>query len=145
MCGYRTAEMCVLVRWMSIFASFSGWNELLTSGPKTKRSIQTVISNKSRNLSVMAWDCISVLGKKSHLYFYDSCISADKYAEIIKLHMLPSRNLSWGRPYIFQEDNAKPHVHTLQRYDEETGTSLVCLQLWPVPYRERMENTFWTP
>ncbi len=64
--------------------------------------------------SVMVWGCVSALGK-GNLHFCDGTINAEKYIEILEHNMLPSRrHLFQGRPCIFQQDNAKHILHTLQ-------------------------------
>ncbi len=90
------------------FRYFLGGMDAVCSGPKKKRIIQTVTSNKSKS-HVMVWGCVSALGK-GNLHFCDGTINAEKYIEILEHNMLPSRrHLFQGRPCIFQQDNAKPH------------------------------------
>ncbi len=92
------------------FRYFWGGMDAVCSGPKKKRIIQTVTSNKSQKPgSVMVWGCVSALGK-GNLHFCDGTIIAEKYIEILEHNMLPSRrHLFQGRSCIFQQDNAKPH------------------------------------
>ncbi len=87
---------------------------IMLKWPSVKMSltplIQTVTSNKSKSQG-LSWygGCVSALGK-GNLHFCDGTINAEKYIEILKHNMLPSRrHLFQGRPCIFQQDNAKPH------------------------------------
>ena len=63
--------------------------------------------------SLMVWGCISTDGMGS-LHIWKGTINAETYIEVLKQHMLPSRQrLFQGRPCIFQQDNAKPHTASI--------------------------------
>ncbi|KAG7455525.1 hypothetical protein MATL_G00257750 [Megalops atlanticus] len=81
------------------FRSFLKEMDAVCSGPKKKRTIQTVTSNKSKSQG-LSWVC----------HFCDGTIKAEKHIEILEQHMLPSRrHLFQGHPCIFRQHNAKPH------------------------------------
>ncbi len=109
------------------FRYFLGGMGAVCSGPKKKRIIQTVTSNKSKNQGLSWYGvCVSALGK-GNLHFCDGTINAEKYIEILEHNMLPSRrHLFQGRPCIFQQDNAKTtfctHFKVLAAEEEGTGT-----------------------
>ncbi len=45
------------------------------------------------------------------LHVLEGTMSAERYIQVLEQHMLPSRQLLFqGRPYAFQQDNAKPHT-----------------------------------
>ncbi len=92
------------------FRYFLGGMDAVCSGPKKKRIIQTVTSNKSKSQgSVVVWGCVSALGKVTCTSVM-APLMLEKYIEILEHNMLPSRrHLFQGRPCIFQQDNAKPH------------------------------------
>src|SRR4029434_8851544 len=90
------------------FRSFLEEMDTVCSGPKKKRTIQTVNSKVQKPGSVMVWGCVSALGK-GNVHFCDATINAEKYIEILEQHMLPLRIHPFqGSPCIFQQDNAKP-------------------------------------
>ncbi len=75
----------------SVFQVFFGRNGRRVLRTKKKRIIQTVTSNKSKSQGpVMVWGCVSALGK-GNLHFCDGTINAEKYIEILRHNMLPSR------------------------------------------------------
>ncbi len=56
------------------------------------------------------WGCISAYGKGS-FHVLEGTMNAERYVKILEQHMLPSRwRLFQGRPYVFQQHNAKPHT-----------------------------------
>ncbi len=60
--------------------------------------------------SLMVWGCISAYGMGS-LHVLEGTVNAEGYIKILEQHMLPSRRrLFQGRPFVFQQDNAKPHT-----------------------------------
>ncbi len=60
--------------------------------------------------SLMVWGCISAYGMGS-LHVLEGTMNAERYIKVLEQHMLPSRRrLFQGRPYVFQQDNAKPHT-----------------------------------
>ncbi len=64
------------------FRYFLGGMDAVCSGPKKKRIIQTVTSNKSKSQGLfMVWGCVSALGK-GNLHVCDGTINAEKYIEI---------------------------------------------------------------
>ncbi len=64
--------------------------------------------------SLMVWGCMSVFGMGS-LHIWKGTINAERYIQVLEQHMLPSRcRLFQGRPCIFQHDNARPHMASLQ-------------------------------
>ncbi len=91
------------------FRYFLGGMDAVCSGPKKKRIIQTVTSNKSKSQGLSWYGVVSVPLAKV------TCTSVMaplmlKSTEILEHNMLPSRrHLFQGRPCIFQQDNAKPH------------------------------------
>ncbi len=95
----------------SVFQVFFGRNgRRVCSGPKKKRIIQTVTSNKSKSQGLSWYGVVSVPLAKVTCTSVIGTINAEKYIEILEHNMLPSRrHLFQGRPCIFQQDNAKPH------------------------------------
>ncbi len=60
--------------------------------------------------SLMVWGCISAYGMGS-LHVLEGTMNAERYIKVLEQHMLPSRrHLFQGRPFVFQQDNAKPHT-----------------------------------
>ncbi len=58
----------------------------------------------------MVWGCISAYGMGS-LHVLEGTMNAERYIKVLDQHMLPSRrHLFQGRPFVFQQDNAKPHT-----------------------------------
>ena len=102
---HDTVETCIVVRRVSISGLF--WKKWTLWRPKTKRTIQAVISKKVR--VCLVWGCVSAL-VNSNLHFCDDTSNAEKYIEILEQHLLPSRRHLFHRhPCIVQQDNAKPH------------------------------------
>ncbi len=63
--------------------------------------------------SLMVWGCMSACGMGS-LHIWKGTINAERYIQVLKQHMLPSRRrLFQGRPCIFQHDNARPHTASI--------------------------------
>ncbi len=92
------------------FRYFLGGMDAVCSGPKKKRIIQTVPSNKSKSQGLSWYGVVSVPLAKVTCTSVMATINAEKYIEILEHNMLPSRrHLFQGRPCIFQQDNAKPH------------------------------------
>ncbi len=92
------------------FRYFLGGMDAVCSGPKKKRIIQTVTSNKSKSQGLSWYGVVSVPLAKLTCTSVMAPINAEKYIEILEHNMLPSRgHLFQGRPCIFQQDNAKPH------------------------------------
>ncbi len=90
------------------FRYFLGGMDAVCSGPKKKRIIQTVTSNKSKR------GCVSALGK-DNLHFCDGTINAEKYIEILEHNMLPSRrHLSRDVHAYFNKTMQNHILHTLQ-------------------------------
>ncbi len=59
---------------------------------------------------LMVWGCISAYGMGS-LHVLEGTMNAERYIKVLEQHMLPSRRrLFLGRPFVFQQDNAKPHT-----------------------------------
>ena len=57
--------------------------------------------------SVMVWGCVNTSGI-SNLHICEGTIKDEKYIQVLEQHMLPSKqHLFQGRPYLFQQDNAK--------------------------------------
>ncbi len=60
--------------------------------------------------SLMVWGCVSAYGMDS-LHFLEGTMNAERYIKVLEQHMLPSRwRLFQGRPCVFQQDKAKPHI-----------------------------------
>ncbi len=91
----------------SVFQVFLGGMDTVCSGPKKKKIIQTVTSNKSKSQGLSWYGVVSVpLAKVT----CTSVMAPLMLKEILEHNMLPSRrHLFQGRPCIFQQDNAKPH------------------------------------
>ena len=81
--------------------------DVMSSGPKRKRTIQIVISTKFKSQHL--WGCVSAHGMgNSHIC--EGTINAERYIQVLEQHMLPSKQrLFQGRPCLFQQDNAQPH------------------------------------
>lgn len=63
--------------------------------------------------SLMAWGCMSACGMGS-LHIWKGTINAERYIQVLEQHMLLSRHcLFQGRPFIFQNDNARPHTASI--------------------------------
>ncbi len=94
----------------SVFQVFLGGMDAVCSGPKKKRIIQTVTSNKSKSQGLSWYGVVSVPLAKVTCTSVMAPLMLKKYIEILEHNMLPSRrHLFQGRPCIFQQDNAKPH------------------------------------
>ncbi len=92
------------------FRYFLGGMDAVCSGPKKKRIIQTVTSNKSKSQGLSWYGVVSVPLAKVTCTSVMAPLMLKKYIEILEHNMLPSRrHLFQGRPCIFQQDNAKPH------------------------------------
>ncbi len=92
------------------FRYFLGGMDAVCSGPKKKRIIQTVTSNKSKSQGLSWYGVVSVPLAKVTCTSVMAPLMLKKYIEILEHNMLPSRrHLFQGRPCIFQRDNAKPH------------------------------------
>ncbi len=60
--------------------------------------------------SLMVWGCISAYGMGS-LHVLEGTMNAERYIKVLVQHMLLSRRcLFQGRPFVFQQDNAKPQT-----------------------------------
>ncbi len=60
--------------------------------------------------SLMVWGCRSAYGMGS-LHVLEGTMNAERYINVLEQHMLPFRwRLFQGRPCVFQQDNAKPHI-----------------------------------
>ncbi len=60
--------------------------------------------------SLMEWGCISAYSMGS-LHILEGTMNAERYIKVLEQHMLPSRWCVFqGRPYVFQQNNAKPHT-----------------------------------
>ncbi len=94
----------------SVFQVFLGGMDAVCSGPKKKRIIQTVTSNKSKSQGLSWYGVVSVPLAKLTCTSVMAPLMLKSNIEILEHNMLPSRrHLFQGRPCIFQQDNAKPH------------------------------------
>ncbi len=96
------------------FRYFLGGMDAVCSGPKKKRIIQTVTSNKSKSQG-LSWygGCVSALGK-GNLHFCDGTINAEKYIEILE-HNMPSRRHFSRDVHAYFNKSIQNHIlHTLQ-------------------------------
>ena len=99
-------QKCAVVWQVHISNSFLEIMDVVSSGPKWKRSILIVISAKFKSQHLW-WSGggVSAHGM-SNLHICKGNINAERYME---QHMLPSKQrLFQGRHYLFQRDNAKP-------------------------------------
>ncbi len=98
----------------------------MCSGPKKKRIIQTVISNKSKSQGLSWYGVVSVTLAKVTCTSVMAPLMLKSTIEILEHNMLPSRrHLFQGRPCIFQQDNANTfctHYKVLAAEEEGTGT-----------------------
>ncbi len=63
--------------------------------------------------ALMVWGCMSACDMGS-LHIWKGTINAERYIQVLKQHMLPSRRrLFQGRSCIFQHDNARPHTASI--------------------------------
>ncbi len=80
--------------------------------------------------SLMVWGCISAYGMGS-LHVLEGTMNAERYIKVLEQHMLPSRwRVFQGRPCVFQQDNAKPHISAITTAWLRSGR--VRVLNWPV-------------
>ncbi len=79
---------------------------------KRRETFQRVISIQFKSQHLW-WGCICAYGMGS-LHVLEGTMNAERYIKVLEQHMLPSRRrLFQGRPFVFQQDNAKPHSATI--------------------------------
>ncbi len=65
--------------------------------------------------SLMIWGCISADSMGS-LHALEDIMNAERHIKVLEQHMLPSRrHVSQGRPWSFQQNNAKPHTAAITK------------------------------
>ncbi len=138
---HHTVETFTVVRWISISGILLGGMDAVCSGPKKKRIIQTVTSNKSKSPGLSWYGVCVSCPWQGNLHFCDGTINAEKYIEILEHNMLPSEDISSRDVHAyFNKTMQKPHsAHITKswlRRKRGTGTWLACLQSRPVSNRE---------
>ncbi len=97
------------------FRYFLGGMDAVCSGPKKKRIIQTVTSNKSKSQGLSWYGVVSVPLAKVTCTSVMAPLCWKVHRDFGAQYACPSRrHIFQGRPCIFQQDNAKPLLHTLQ-------------------------------
>ena len=84
---HHTVETCTVFRQIRVFFGGNGHHVLQTKDEKVHQNCYQQQVQKYRD---RVKGRVSALGK-GNLHFCDGTINAEKYTEILKQHMLPSR------------------------------------------------------
>ncbi len=91
------------------FRYFLGGMDAVCSGPKKKRIIQTVTSNKSKSQGLSWYGVVSVPLAKVTCTSVMAPLMLKVHRDFGAQYAAFKKHLFQGRPCIFQQDNAKPH------------------------------------
>ena len=84
--------------------------DVVSSGPKRKRTIRTVMDAKFKSQHLWWYGAVLVPVAWGTCTSVKAPLMLKGYIQVLEQHMLPSKQrLFHGRPCLFQQDNAKPH------------------------------------
>ncbi len=135
-------EKCSMVRRVQIWHSC--WKSPTPCPPRTEDGDLPACYQHSvqKPASLMVWGCISAYGMGS-LHVLEGTMNAERYIKVLEQHMLPSRRLLFqGRPWVFQQDNVKPHTAAITTawVQVSPGAELACLQSISFTYIEHLAD-----
>ncbi len=112
---HHTVETCTVVS-ESVFQVFFGRMDACASGPKKKRIIQTVTSNKSKSQGLSWYGVVSVAPwQRVTCTSCDGTVNAEEVHRVFGAQYAAFKKTSFpGTSMHIQQDNANHILHTLQ-------------------------------